>query len=112
MRKGPCFLLFAMTVEACYTYVAGDESLETIPITELRTALEKGSEDVKIETLKKVLTLMANGISCDQLLMSCIQFVLPLQKNKLLKKLLLAFFEACEKTGEDGKLKREMILVW
>lgn len=101
-----------MTVEACYTIVAADEALESIPINELRSALEKGSEEVKVDTMKKVLTLMANGHSCDQLLMSCIQYVLPLQKNKLLKKLLLSFFEGCEKTNEDGKLKREMILVW
>jgi hypothetical protein len=34
------------------------------------------------------------------------------QKDKTMKKLLLLFWELCEKTGPDGKLLHEMILVW
>lgn len=97
---------------ACYTVIQTDESIEATPMSELKSMLEKGNEEMKIDTMKKILILMANGHQCDQLLMPCIRFVMPTQKNKLLKKLLLSFLEACEKVDSQGKLKQEMILVW
>lgn len=44
------------------------------------------------------------------LLMPIIRFVLPLQDH-MIKKLLLIFWEIVPKTGQDGKLLHEMILV-
>ncbi|RKO89028.1 hypothetical protein BDK51DRAFT_39860 [Blyttiomyces helicus] len=80
-------------------------------VQELRSALEKGSPDQKIETLKKILIIMLNGDPLPQLLMPIIQFALR-DKSKPLKKLLLVYWEICPKTNPDGKLKQEMILVW
>ena len=61
--------------------------------------------------MKKILVHMMNGEPMHQLLMHVIRFVMPSQKNKFLKKLMLLFFEACPKTNPDGKLKQEWILV-
>ena len=43
--------------------------------------------------------------------MTIIRFVLPNQRNKLLKKLVLLFFEMVPKTDGEGKLLSEMILL-
>ena len=61
--------------------------------------------------MKKILLLMLNGDPVPQLLMHVIRFVMP-SKNKILKKLLLVYWEICPKTNPDGKLKQEMVLVW
>ena len=71
---------------------------------------ERGEEKVKIEALKKVIQMIANGERLPGLLMIIIRFVLPLQ-NHLIKKLLLIFWEIVPKTTSDGKLLQEMILV-
>lgn len=80
-------------------------------IQELKTQLESGREEAKIETMKKILLLMLNGDPYPQLLMHVIRFIMP-SKNKQLKKLLLIYWEICPKLNPDGKLKQEMILVW
>lgn len=46
-----------------------------------------------------------------KLLMTVIRFVVPSDDHKL-KKLLLIYWEVIDKTGPDGKLLPEMILVW
>ncbi|KAI0239989.1 coatomer subunit beta [Massospora cicadina] len=79
-------------------------------VAELKLKLEKGSDQVKIEGMAQLVTLVLNGDPCEQLLMHVIRFILP-SKNKRLKKLLHFYWEACPKYGEDGKLKQEMILV-
>lgn len=50
-----------MAVEQpCYTVVVDDGS--EVPSTqELRSALEKGTDDVKIETLRKIIITTLNG---------------------------------------------------
>ena len=78
---------------------------------ELKTQLETGKDEQKIETMKKILTMMLNGDPMPQLLMHVIRFVMP-SKNKALKKLLLIYWEVCPRTGPDGKLKAEMRLMW
>ncbi|KAI5118575.1 hypothetical protein M0805_004191 [Coniferiporia weirii] len=93
----------------CYTVVFEDSS-ETPTTQELRSALEKGSDEVKIETLRKIIVSTINGNSQPQLLMPIIQYVLP-SRNKQLKKLLHFYWEVCPKYDENGKLKQEMILV-
>ena len=98
-------------MDVCWTLVATDESSEQPSVNELKTSLEKGSEMVKIETMKKILALMMAGDPLPQLIMHVIRFVLP-SKNKQLKKLLLFYWEICPKKNPDGKLKQEMILVW
>lgn len=73
-------------------------------------SVERGDEKVKVEALKKVIQMIANGERLPGLLMIIIRFVLPLQ-NHLIKKLLLIFWEIVPKTTADGKLLQEMILV-
>ena len=94
-----------------YTLIASVDSLDSSAASEIKETLEKGNESEKIIAMKQLLTIMANGENCSNLLMTVIRFVLP-NKNKTLKKLLLLYFELCEKYDSDGKLKQEMILVW
>lgn len=96
-RERPCtFLIHNDTVD--------------IPVSQLKEQLENGDLAVKISALKKIILLTLNGQPLPQLLMSVIRFCMP-QKDKTMKKLLLLFWELCEKTGPDGKLLHEMILV-
>ncbi|KAH6911094.1 coatomer beta subunit [Coprinopsis sp. MPI-PUGE-AT-0042] len=93
----------------CYTVVF--ETGSEIPSTsELRAGLEKGSDEVKIDTLRKIIISTINGNPQPTMMMPIIQFVLP-SKNKQLKKLLHFYWEVCPKYDEGGKLKQEMILV-
>lgn len=79
-------------------------------IQALKQTLEKGTEEEKVKAFKTVLMLMINGEEIPGILMTVIRFVLP-HKHHMLKKLLLVFWEVCPKTGPDGKLLSEMILV-
>ncbi|CAG8439119.1 9991_t:CDS:10 [Ambispora gerdemannii] len=99
-----------MSTDTCYTIIHQDDSADQPSLQDLKSALEKGSEEVKIETMKKILVTMLNGDQLPQLLMQVIRFVMP-SKNKTLKKLLHFYWEICPKTNPDGKLKQEMILV-
>lgn len=95
-----------------YLYVTPSAMIGEHPTTqEFRTQFEKGTEEDKIQAMKNLLVLMANGDPHSDLLMHVIRFVMPTPKNKTIKKLLLLYFELCEKYGPDGKLKQEMILV-
>jgi len=83
----------------------------TPTMSELRTQLEKGTDESKIETMRRILTIMLNGDPMPQLLMHIIRFVMP-SKSKALKKLLYFYYEVCPKLDAQGKLKQEFILVW
>ncbi|KAI5988860.1 adaptin N terminal region-domain-containing protein [Pisolithus orientalis] len=93
----------------CYTVVFEDNT-ETPSTQELRSALEKGSDDDKLESLRKIVVSTVNGNPQPTLLMPIIQYIMP-SKNKQLKKLLHFYWEVCPKYDENGKLKQEMILV-
>ena len=73
-------------------------------------SLEKGDLRVKTEALKKVIQQILNGDKMPSLLMVIIKFLMPLDDHTI-KKLLLIFWEIVPKTGQDGKLLQEMILV-
>ncbi|ESK83897.1 coatomer subunit beta [Moniliophthora roreri MCA 2997] len=94
---------------SCYTVVF-ESSIEYPSASELRQALEKGSDEVKIDTLRKIIVSTINGNPQPTLMMPIIQFVMP-SRNKQLKKLLHFYWEVCPKYDESGKLKQEMILV-
>ena len=102
-----------MTVDVgCTLFVAPLDNV--LPdVAELKKNLETGSEEVKIDAMKNVLALLSTGNSAgaSSLLMTVIRFVMPNQKNKLLKKLVLLYFEMIPKVDADGKLLSEMILV-
>lgn len=93
----------------CYTVVT-DSGAEYPSLSELKSGLEKGSDDVKLETLRKLIVSTINGNPQPTLMMPIIQYVMP-SRNKQLKKLLHFYWEVCPKYDDNGKLKQEMILV-
>ena len=98
-------------LESAYSLVK-DNSVDGTPtVQELKTQLEKGTDETKVETMKRILTIMLNGDPMPQLLMHIIRFVMP-SKSKPLKKLLYFYYEICPKLDAQGKLKQEFILVW
>ncbi|PIL31535.1 hypothetical protein GSI_06237 [Ganoderma sinense ZZ0214-1] len=94
---------------SCYTLIFDDAS-ETPTTSDLRSALQKGSDEVKCDTLRKIIVSTINGNPQPALLMPIIQYVMP-SRNKQLKKLLHFYWEVCPKYDDNGKLKQEMILV-
>lgn len=94
-----------------YTVVAPteDSSAELTP-SELRGILQKADDDVKLQTLRRIIVSSLNGQTQPTLLMPIIQYVLP-SKSKQIKKMLHFYWEVCPKYDEKGELKQEMILV-
>ncbi|CAO3667566.1 unnamed protein product [Rhizopus microsporus] len=99
-----------MATDLCYTLVCQDDATEIPSLQEFQRAFEKGPDETRIETMKKLLVIMLNGDPMEKLLLHVIRFVLP-SRNKQLKKLLQFYWEICPKTKPDGKLKDEFILV-
>ena len=113
VRIGRLFPLLVMAtfMEHAYSLVHQDNTADQPTLQELKTHLEKGSDESKVETMKKILTIMLNGDPMPSLLMHIIRFVMP-SKSKALKKLLYFYYEIVPKLDAGGKLKQEMILVW
>ncbi|KAH7160086.1 adaptin N terminal region-domain-containing protein [Dactylonectria estremocensis] len=97
-------------LESAYSLVHQDNAADVPTVSDLRTQLEKGTDETKVETMKRILTIMLNGDPMPSLLMHIIRFVMP-SKYKPLKKLLYFYYEICPKLDSSGKLKQEMILV-
>ncbi|KFH42821.1 Coatomer subunit beta-like protein [Hapsidospora chrysogenum ATCC 11550] len=97
-------------LEHAYSLVHQDNAADVPTLSDLRTQLEKGTDETKVETMKRILTVMLNGDPMPALLMHIIRFVMP-SKHKPLKKLLYFYYEICPKLDSSGKLKQEMILV-
>ena len=104
-------LIMATFMEHAYSLVHQDNTADQPTLQELKTHLEKGSDESKVETMKRILTIMLNGDPMPSLLMHIIRFVMP-SKSKALKKLLYFYYEIVPKLDAGGKLKQEMILVW
>ncbi|EFX00401.1 coatamer subunit protein [Grosmannia clavigera kw1407] len=98
------------SLENSYSLVHQDNAADVPSLTDLKNQLEKGTDESKQETMKRVLTIMLNGDPMPGLLMHIIRFVMP-SKSKPLKKLLYFYYEICPKLDAGGKLKQEMILV-
>lgn len=95
----------------CPFQIGSSSSPTDIPtIHLLKKQLEEGSTEQKIEALKKTILLMLSGEPASQLLMTIIRFVLP-SKDKIIKKLMLLYWEVVDKKGPDGKLLTQLILV-
>ena len=77
---------------------------------EIREELEAKEVEKKVSGMKTLISLLLNGEVMPKLLMTVIRFVVPCDDHKI-KKLLLVYWEVVEKTGPDGKLLPEMILV-
>jgi len=101
----------ATFLENSYSLVHQDNLADLPSQQDLKNQLEKGTDDSKQETMKRILTVMLNGDPMPGLLMHIIRFVMP-SKSKALKKLLYIYYEICPKLDSNGKLKQEMILVW
>ncbi|PHH71452.1 hypothetical protein CDD82_6499 [Ophiocordyceps australis] len=97
-------------LENAYSLVHQDNAADVPSVSDLRMQLEKGTDELKVETMKRILTIMLNGDPMPSLLMHIIRFVMP-SKHKPLKKLLYFYYEICPKLDSTGKLKQEMILV-
>ena len=95
----------------CFPTLDTFSDKEQPSLNDLKKELENPKDSVKIETMKKLLLLMLNGTPLPSLLMHVIRFVMP-SRDKTLKKLLMIYWEICQKTNPDGKLKQEMVLVW
>src|ERR1700742_4651231 len=52
---------FNMADSSCYTVVFEPSGGEFPPVSELRSALEKGSDEVKLDTLRKIIVGTING---------------------------------------------------
>lgn len=99
-----------MSADACYAIFNYEEEVEPT-VNELRTQLEKGDDHTKIMAMKSILGQNLSGETLSMLLMHVLRFVMP-NKNKILKKLLLLYYEIVPKKNPDGKLKQEFILIW
>ncbi|KAM0469703.1 hypothetical protein ACHAPX_010368 [Trichoderma viride] len=97
-------------LENAYSLVHQDNASDVPSLSDLRMQLEKGTDESKVDTMKRILTVMLNGDPMPSLLMHIIRFVMP-SKYKPLKKLLYFYYEICPKLDAAGKLKQEMILV-
>ncbi|RVD83021.1 uncharacterized protein DFL_007425 [Arthrobotrys flagrans] len=98
-------------LESTYTLVHQDNSSDSSSSQQdLKNQLEKGSDETKMETMKRILVIMLNGDPMPGLLMHIIRFVMP-SKHKGLKKLLYFYYEICPKLDSNGKLKQEFVLV-
>ena len=98
-------------IENSYSVVLMDNSADQPTTQQLMQQLEKGTDESKCDTMRRILIIMLNGESLPQLLMHIIRFVMP-SKYKPLKKLLYFYYEVCPKLDVNGKLKQEFILVW
>lgn len=101
----------ALFLDNAYSLVHLDNTADQPSLQELRVQLEKGNDETKLETMRRIITIVLNGDPMSQLLMPIISFVMP-SRSKPLKKLLYFYYEVCPKHDANGKLKHEMILVW
>lgn len=95
--------------DAGYTLIF-DRNSASASVGDLRTLLEKSSDEVKIDAMKQLIMAVLGGNAMPELLMHVIRFVMP-SKNKELKKLLYFYWEVCPKMDDNGKMRHEMILV-
>ncbi|KAJ3485247.1 hypothetical protein NLI96_g5074 [Meripilus lineatus] len=101
----------ASAESSCYTVISEDNT-ETPSTQDLRSALQRGSDEVKFDTLRRIIVATINGNPQPTLLMTLsFNIVMTQHWNKALKKLLHFYWEVCPKYDENGKLKQEMILV-
>jgi coatomer subunit beta len=101
----------ASFLENTYSLIHLDNTADQPSVQDLKMQLEKGNDESKVETMRRIITVILSGDPMPQLLMHIIRFVMP-SKSKPLKKLLYFYYEVCPKHDANGKLKQEMILVW
>ena len=78
--------------------------------TEIKEALETGSNEDKADAMKKAISLLMNGEQLPQIFITIVRYVLP-SEDHTVQKLLLLYMEIIEKTDSNGKILPEMILI-
>ncbi|OAF71903.1 Beta-COP [Intoshia linei] len=98
--------------DACYTIISNkmENQKDITTENEFKLIFENGSTYQRIDALKTLIKVTLSGEKYPKLLMSIIQFVMPVQ-NHVIKKLLNIFWEVWPKYDADGKMIPEMILV-
>jgi coatomer subunit beta len=79
-------------------------------VNEIREALEGGDPVAKASAMKNVISQLLNGESLPQIFITIVRYVLP-SEDHTVQKLLLLYMEIIEKTGSDGRILPEMILI-
>ncbi|CAK7562472.1 MAG: coatomer subunit beta [Sporothrix epigloea] len=97
-------------LDGAYSLIHQDNAADLPSLNDLKNQLEKGTDESKQDTMRRILVIMLNGDPLPGILMHIIRFVMP-SKSKPLKKLLYFYYEICPKLDATGKLKQEMILV-
>jgi coatomer subunit beta len=76
----------------------------------IREALEGGDPTAKAAAMKNVISQLLNGEVLPQVFITIVRYVLP-SEDHTVQKLLLLYMEIIEKTGADGRILPEMILI-
>ena len=77
---------------------------------EVREALENGTDDQKVDAMRKAVMMLLNGEPISNIFITIVRYVLP-SEDHTIQKLLLLYLEILEKTDSSGKLLPEMILI-
>lgn len=79
------------------------DSTEPVQVMKLKEKFEKGTDEEKIDALKKTILYLLSGEQAPQLLVPIIRFVMP-SKNHKIKKLLLLYWEVVDKGSRDDTM--------
>jgi coatomer subunit beta len=66
----------ASFLENAYSLVHQDNTADVVSMSDLRNQLEKGNDESKLDTMRRILTQMLNGDPMPGLLMPVIRFVM------------------------------------
>lgn len=92
----------------CPFIVAND--VESVPTAaELQQTFSKGRISEKIQGLQQLIKLVVHDESFPRLMMAVLQHLVPSEDHEI-KKLVLLYWEAVEKTKSDGNVRDELIL--
>eukprot|EP00826_Nyctotherus_ovalis_P058386 TRINITY_DN801_c0_g1_i7.p1 TRINITY_DN801_c0_g1~~TRINITY_DN801_c0_g1_i7.p1 ORF type:complete len:951 (+),score=329.19 TRINITY_DN801_c0_g1_i7:72-2924(+) len=92
----------------CPFIVAND--IESVPTAaELQQTFSKGRISEKIQGLQQLIKLIVHDESFPRLMMAVLQYLVPSEDHEI-KKLVLLYWEAVEKTKSDGNVCDELIL--
>ncbi|CAG9313965.1 unnamed protein product [Blepharisma stoltei] len=77
---------------------------------EIAKILEKGTEEEKIDAMKTLILMILQDDHYPRMIMTIVQHAMRVE-SKEMKKLLLLYWEAIEKTNPDGTIKDEMVML-
>ncbi|XP_050216540.1 coatomer subunit beta-1 [Mercurialis annua] len=95
--------------KSCTLLVHFDKGTPAIA-NEIKEALEGNDVPMKIDAMKKAISLLLNGETLPQLFITIVRYVLP-SDDHTIQKLLLLYLEITDKTDGKGRVLPEMILI-